>query len=99
LNSLSTIHSHAQTRSIIFSAHARVRMFERGISSEDILHILTDGEIIEEYEDDTPCPSFLMLGYLRGIAHHVVVGCCADHIKIITVYHPDESWTNDRFRR
>ncbi|WP_409199263.1 DUF4258 domain-containing protein [Methanospirillum lacunae] len=74
-------------------------LFERGISSEDILHILTDGEIIEEYEDDAPCPSFLMLGYLRGIAHHVVVGCCADHIKKITVYHPDESCTNDRFRR
>lgn len=74
-------------------------MFERGISSENILHILTQGEIIEEYKDDTPCPSLLMLGYLQGIAHHVVIGCCEDHIKIITVYHPDESWTTDRFRR
>jgi hypothetical protein len=74
-------------------------MFERDILSEDILHILTDGEIIEEYEDDTPCPSFLMLRYLRGIAHHVVARCFEDHIKIITMYHPDENWTNDRFRR
>jgi hypothetical protein len=56
LSSLSTIQSHAQTRSIIFSAHARVRISVRDISLEDILHILTDGEIIEEYEDDTPCP-------------------------------------------
>lgn len=41
------------TRSIIFSSHARTRMFERDISSEDILPILTNGEIIETYEDDT----------------------------------------------
>ncbi|MFH0966944.1 MAG: DUF4258 domain-containing protein [Methanobacteriota archaeon] len=59
------------------------------------MHVLTDGELIEEYEDDTPCPSVLTLGYLRGFAHHVVIGCCADHKKIITVYHPDESWIND----
>jgi hypothetical protein len=65
---------------------------------KDILRILTDGEIIEEYEDDAPCPSLLMLGYLRGFAHHVVVACCADHVKIVTVYHPDDSWTNNRFR-
>lgn len=73
-------------------------MFERNISSEDILLILTDGEIIEEYGDDVPCPSLLMLGYLRGLAIHVVVACCEDHIKIITVYQPDDRWNNDRVR-
>lgn len=37
-----------------YSSHARVRMFERDISSEDIMPILTDGEVIEYYVDDTP---------------------------------------------
>lgn len=98
MSSLSHIRAHVLSRSIIFSSHARVRMFERGISSEDILPILTDGEIIEEYTDDAPCPSHLILGYLGGLAIHVVVASCEDHIKIVTVYHPDDRWTNGRFR-
>jgi hypothetical protein len=73
-------------------------MFERNISSEDILPILTDGEIIEEYRDDMPCPSILILGFLQELAIHVVVACCDDHIKIVTVYHPDDRWTQNRFR-
>lgn len=44
------IYRLVDSQSIIFSAHARTRMFERGISSEDILPILTEGEIIEIYK-------------------------------------------------
>ncbi|QXO95197.1 DUF4258 domain-containing protein [Methanospirillum purgamenti] len=87
------------TRSIIFSSHARTRMFERDISSEDILPILTNGEIIETYEDDTPCPSYLILGYIHDTAIHIVIAVCVDHIKIVTVYHPDDRWTHHKIRR
>lgn len=73
-------------------------MFERGISSKDILPILMDGEIIEDYKDDIPCPTLLMLGFLHNYAIHVVVACCKDHIKIVTVYLPDERGIDDRFR-
>ena len=74
-------------------------MFERGISSEDILPILTEGGIIETYEEDAPCPSVLILGYLQGLVIHIVIACCEDHIKIVTVYHPDDRWINNQLRR
>lgn len=92
------IYGLVDTRSIIFSSHARTRMFERGISSEDILPILTKGEIIETYEDDTPCPSYLVLGYIHDSAIHIVIAICEDHIKIVTVYYPDDRWTHHKFR-
>jgi len=99
LKTFERIHILVDTRSIIFSAHARTRMFERGISSEDILPILSTGEIIETYDDDTPCPSFLMLGYIHDSVLHIVIAVCEDHIKIVTVYHPDNRWINDKMRR
>jgi hypothetical protein len=74
-------------------------MFERGISSRDILPILTEGEMIEKYEDDSPCPSYLMLGYIHGFAIHIVIALCEDHIKVVTVYHPDDRWTDHRIRK
>jgi len=48
--------------SVIISHHARVRMFERNISTDDLLSALRVGEIIEVYSDDEPCPSLLVLG-------------------------------------
>ena len=74
-------------------------MFERGISSEDILPILAKGEIIETYEDDTPCSSYLVLGYIHGSAIHIVIALCEDHIKIVTVYHPVGRWTHHKIRK
>lgn len=46
---------------ILISHHARVRMFERNISTDDLISIISMGEIIEEYPDDEPCPSVLIL--------------------------------------
>lgn len=43
--------------SIIFKDHAVLRMFERGISKNEIVEIIESGEIIEEYNDDYPYPS------------------------------------------
>jgi hypothetical protein len=58
------------------------------------------GEIIEQYEDDEPCPSALILGFKSGKPHHVVVAQCLDHVRVVTVYIPDErKWINYRIRR
>lgn len=46
----------------IISNHARVRMFQRNISTGDIGQVVLYGEIIEEYTNDEPCPSALFLG-------------------------------------
>ena len=75
-------------------------MFERYISTEDMLSILKNGEIIEQYSDDEPCPSVLMLGYISDKPYHLVVGICDDHLRIITAYTPDElHWIDYRKRR
>ena len=90
----------ASCDSFLISKHARIRMFERYISTEDMIYILKNGEIIEQYSDDEPCPSVLMLGYISDQPYHLVVGICEDHLRIITAYTPDEShWIDSRRRR
>jgi Domain of unknown function (DUF4258) len=87
---------------IIFRTHAIQRMFQRNISEKDVRSILMKGETIEEYADDTPYPSRLILGWIGQKPFHVVA---ADNdmdkeIIIITVYEPDrEKWSDDFKRR
>ncbi|HPS91243.1 MAG TPA: DUF4258 domain-containing protein [Methanothrix sp.] len=88
------------TNDIIISNHAGARMFERGVSAEDLISLLTNGEIIEKYHDDYRCPAVLMLGLTRGMPHHIVVAICKDRLVIVTVYLPNEDeWVNSRWRR
>ena len=84
----------------VISAHARVRMFQRNVSTDDIKSVVIKGEIIEEYIDDEPCPSALMLGFLENIPYHVVIAECEDHVRIVTVYIPEEDkWIRYKIRR
>jgi len=39
---------------LVFRIHAVQRMSERGITERDVREILSTGESIEEYPDDTP---------------------------------------------
>lgn len=87
---------------IYFSGHALRRIFERGISSEDVVWVARHGGIIREYPDDSPHPSFLVLGSIAERAIHVVVaqdpatGICM----IVTAYEPDPNlWTDDFLSR
>jgi hypothetical protein len=76
-------------------------MFERRISSDDVRHVLQTGAAIQEYPDDTPYPSRLVLSYVDGRPLHVVVADndAAHETIIITVYEPDPAiWESD-FRR
>jgi hypothetical protein len=85
---------------ILISHHARVRMFERNISTDDLISIVSMGEIIEEYPDDEPCPSVLILGLIDAAVYHTVIAVCTDHIRVITVYIPEENkWIEYRRRR
>ena len=84
----------------MLSQITRVRMFQRNISTDDIKEIIEKGEIIEEYVDDVPCPSALMLGFRWSFPYHVVVAECKDHVRIITVYKPEkDKWIDYRIRR
>ena len=47
---------------IRWTNHILVRLFQRNISRQDVLEVLLNGEIIEEYENDYPYPSCLIYG-------------------------------------
>ncbi len=78
-------------KELVFSDHAVGRMFERSISAEDIEHVLAHGEVIEEYPDDRPDPSFLLFARVGGRPLHVVIGWNEpdQRCTVITLYEPD----------
>ena len=87
--------------SLVFRIHALRRMFERSISVADIRHVLGTGETIEDYPEDTPYPSRLVLGWCRRRPLHVVV---ADNAKggetiVVTAYEPDPAQWQPDFKR
>lgn len=82
------------------TVHARERMAERGISTEDLTRLIINGEIIEDYPDDFPYPSALILGYILDTPYHVVAAKGRNLVKIVTVYRADEEiWLNHRTRK
>ncbi len=78
---------------ITYRLHAVQRMFERKVSVEEVRYVLETGEVIEEYPDDTPYPSRLILGCYKGRFIHVVAAdnYLDEEIIVITVYEPDPS--------
>lgn len=78
-------------------------MQERGITRAAVLEGLRGGQIIENYPDDTPYPSALVLGFARNRPVHVVVALdpSVPEAHIITVYEPspDEFEPDWRTRR
>ena len=57
---------------LVFRIHAVQRMSERGITERDVREILSAGETIEEYPDDTLYVSRRVLGSCCGRPLHVV---------------------------
>ena len=78
------------TDRVTWSRHGVVRMQERGITRADVLDGLRGGEVIENYPDDVPYPSALVLGFARDRPVHVVVAVdtSTSEAHIITVYEP-----------
>jgi hypothetical protein len=76
-------------------------MVLRDISEVEVRAVLTAGEAIEEYPDDTPYPSRLVLGWVGSRPLHVVA---ADNPEdedtiVITVYEPEPNQWEAGFRR
>ncbi len=82
---------------IAITEHARLRLYERSISIDDIVYGISTDEIIKQYEDDKPLPSCLILGFsVKSQYIHIVVSCDTDFIYLITAYYPDpDIWEND----
>ncbi|MHB1532130.1 DUF4258 domain-containing protein [Acidithiobacillus sp.] len=88
-------------RDVRFSRHALQRMFERAISENDILDVLEKGETVEEYANDIPYPSHLLLSRSAGRPLHVVAAQDPDSgfCIVITVYIPDPAQWDETFTR
>ena len=65
-------------------------MFKRRISENEVRHVIETGKTIEEYPNDVPYPSRLVLGKSRlRPLHAVVADNAADQETIVvTVYEP-----------
>ena len=87
---------------LVFRVHAIQRMYQRGVSEAEVRHVISTGEMIEEYPDDTPYTSRLVLGWYGSRPLHVVVADNVDDQEnvVITVYEPDPGeWEPDWKRR
>jgi hypothetical protein len=86
---------------LVFRVHALQRMFERGISVDDVRQVLAIGETIEDYPEDTPFPSRLVLGWRESRPLHVVFADnrLEQEIIVVTVYEPDPARWDPDFRR
>ena len=87
-------------KTVTFTGHAVKRMFERSVNESEILEVLELGEVIEEYPDDYPFPSRLLLRVVRGRPLHVVAGFDAKNERcyIITMYVPDPARWDETFK-
>ena len=80
-------------KKLIISGHAFRKIFERHITVEDIEVVISKGEIIKEYFDDKPYPSFLLLGFIGGVPLHVVIARndTEKFCILVTAYFPDDT--------
>ncbi len=81
------------------SKHAMTARLRRGITTFQLKFALLNGEIIENYPDDKPYPSCLVLGWLQsGDPLHIVCsrGEIEPELRIVTLYEPhDNRWKSD----
>ncbi len=87
---------------IIYRMHAVRRMFERNINEEEVLYAIKNGTAIQEYPNDQPYPSRLLLSIMNGRPIHTVIAENQkdDEIIVITVYEPDaEQWDKNYERK
>ncbi len=87
-----------QCKEVKFSGHAVRRLFERKLTRQAVTEVLQNGEVIDEYPDDSPYPSYLILGFHSGRALHVVASFDerTQVCYIITAYEPDpKQWGKD----
>ena len=85
-----------------FRVHALLAMYRRGISAEEVEEVLAHGKTIEDYPEDIPYPSRLMLGWPTNRPIHVVAADnpAEQETIIITTYEPDpERWQRGFERR
>ena len=87
---LDKLRTLASQRKIIWKRHALERMLEREISRAIVLQVIASGELIEDYSDDRPPSSGLLLGWEGKRPIHVVVTLDIEDelVGVVTAYEP-----------
>jgi len=90
-----------EEQSFRWTSHILERLFQRNIFIDDVKTALLNGEIIEQYPNDYPFPSCLVLGKTQiGTPLHVVCGSNGMELWLITAYFPNPNeWTKDFSQR
>ena len=83
---------------IVITQHSRIRFAERGISILDVCGAIDSGEIIEQYPDDFPFPSCLIMGNADDKIIHLVASINEDMMYVITAYIPNPEKWEDGFK-
>jgi hypothetical protein len=94
---IETLKQYYKDDMVIVSEHASERFRQRNIKARDIKQAVFNGEIIEQYPDDYPFPSCLILGKTTNEQYiHIVISDEGSMSRIITAYHPDvNKWSDD----
>ena len=98
---IENIRELASQNKIKWTEHGSLRMFERKIHREDIIRAIYNGSIIENYPNDYPFPSCLVLGIPENRQPlHIVCGIGKEYLYVITAYYPDNvEWEEEMRRR
>ena len=84
---------------VFVTIHASERLKERGIKMREIKEAVRNGEIIEQYPEDFPFPSCLILGItIQNKYLHVVLSDDGEKSQLITAYYPSKEKWNDDFK-
>lgn len=100
---INEIRSAINLEKVIISRHAKEEAENDDVSLEEIIFSVMNGEIIENYPDDFPFPSCLILGtnQQQEPIHSVwAYNENTDFAVLITVYRPDfNMWSEWRVRK
>ncbi|MBR4473533.1 MAG: DUF4258 domain-containing protein [Oscillospiraceae bacterium] len=92
------LRKYYQEDAVFVTEHAAERARQRGIRARDIRGAVENGFIIEQYPEDYPYPSCLILGKdMRGQSIHVCMSDEGSAGRIITAYYPDSTKWNDDY--
>ncbi|WKY46968.1 DUF4258 domain-containing protein [Eubacteriaceae bacterium ES3] len=82
---------------VFLTQHVIERCKQRNIRPSNIREAVMTGEIIEDYPNDFPTPSCLILGMTSfDVSIHVVIASNGETAKIVTAYYPDkDKWEAD----
>ena len=88
------LRKYFESDNVLISDHAAMRFRQRGLKVKDIRCAVNNGEIIEQYPEDFPFPSCLILGKAADEKIiHVVMSDEGKMSRIIIAYYPDpDKW-------